>query len=299
MAKTVVETVMLNSSTLISLQRAESIDTLRERLAAWRSEGLRIGFVPTMGALHEGHLSLVREAHRRADRVVASIFVNPTQFGPGEDFDRYPRTVDEDCTRLAEEGCDLVFLPPVEAIYPPGASTFVEVEGPSSGFEADERPGHFRGVATVVATLFQLVRPDVAIFGQKDAQQLAVIRKLVRDLHFDIEIVGAPIVREKDGLALSSRNVFLNTEERRAARVLSRSLELARGLIEGGERDVEAVRHAIEEVLDAEALGATDYVGIVDADTFQPLERLAGSVVVPIAYRLGPVRLLDNLYIEV
>ena len=299
MARTVVETVRLNSSTLISLQRAESIDALRERLATWRSEGLRIGFVPTMGALHEGHLSLVREAHRRADRVVASIFVNPTQFGPGEDFDRYPRTVDEDCTRLAEEGCDLVFLPPVEAIYPPGASTFVEVEGPSSGFEADERPGHFRGVATVVATLFQLVRPDVAIFGQKDAQQLAVIRKLVRDLHFDIEIVGAPIVREKDGLALSSRNVFLNTEERRAARVLSRSLELARGLIEGGERDVEAVRHAIEEVLDAEALGATDYVGIVDADTFQPLERLAGSVVVPIAYRLGPVRLLDNLYIEV
>ena len=303
MVETVVETVaeklVLESSTLISLQRAESIDALRERLAAWRSEGLRIGFVPTMGALHEGHLSLVREAHQRADRVVASIFVNPTQFGPGEDFERYPRTVDEDCARLAEEGCDLVFLPPVEAIYPPGASTFVEVEGPSSGFEADERPGHFRGVATVVATLFQLVRPDVAIFGQKDAQQLAVIRKLARDLHFDIEIVGAPIVREKDGLALSSRNVFLNTEERRAARVLSRSLEIARGLIEVGERDAETVRRAITEVLDAGALGTTDYVGIVDADTFQPLERLAGRVVVPIAYRLGSVRLLDNLHVEI
>lgn len=284
---------------IVSLQRTDSNSELRARLATWQAEGLRIGFVPTMGALHEGHLSLVREALSKADRVVASIFVNPTQFGPDEDFDRYPRQVDEDCGRLAEEGCDLVFLPAVEDIYPPGASTFVQVEGPSSGFEAKERPGHFRGVATVVTALFQLVGPHVAIFGQKDAQQLAVIRKLVRDLHLGVEIVGAPIVREADGLALSSRNVYLAPDERRAARVLSRSLETARQLIEGGERDAAAVRLAVEAMLDGEPLGTTDYVGIVDADSFQPLDTLHGRVVVPIAYRLGPVRLLDNLFIEV
>ncbi|MEM8996466.1 MAG: pantoate--beta-alanine ligase [Acidobacteriota bacterium] len=281
-----------------SIHRATSPESLRARIEAWRAEGLRIGFVPTMGALHDGHLSLVRTALGRADRVVASIFVNPTQFGPGEDFERYPRRVDEDCGRLAEEGCDLVFLPEVEHIYPEGASTFVEVEGPSSGFEADQRSGHFRGVATVVAALFQLVRPDIAVFGQKDAQQLAVVRKLVRDLQFPLEIVGAPIVRESDGLALSSRNIYLDPGERVGARVLSRSLGVARRLVEGGERRADVIRGAVEAELSAEPLGTTDYVGVVDADSFQPIERLAGRVVIPVAYRLGTTRLLDNLLLE-
>ncbi|MEO1088731.1 MAG: pantoate--beta-alanine ligase, partial [Acidobacteriota bacterium] len=227
-----------------------------------------------------------------------SIFVNPTQFGPGEDFERYPRRVDEDCGRLAEEGCDLIFLPEVEHIYPEGASTFVEVEGPSSGFEADQRPGHFKGVATVVATLFQMVRPDVAVFGQKDAQQLAVVRKLVRDLHFRVEVVGAPIAREPDGLALSSRNIYLNPEERAAARVLHRSLEGARRLAADGERRADVIRRTVEAELAAEPLGATDYVGVVDADSFHPVDRLAGRVVIPIAYRLGRTRLLDNLLLD-
>ncbi|MEM1179458.1 MAG: pantoate--beta-alanine ligase [Acidobacteriota bacterium] len=290
----------LSTLGLLSIQRAESPAALRARVSQWRKEGLRVGFVPTMGALHEGHLSLVRAAHEHADRVVASIFVNPTQFGPGEDYGRYPRQVDEDCGRLAEEGCDLIFLPEVEHIYPAGASTAVEVEGPSSGFEADQRPGHFRGVATVVAALFHLVRPDVAVFGEKDAQQLAVVRKMVRDLHFPIEVVGAPIVREPDGLALSSRNVYLSAEERVAAQVLSRSLEGARRAVAEGERDAAEIRRMVGAELAAEPLGMTDYVGVVDADTFQPIERLdaSGQVVIPIAYRLGHTRLLDNLRLE-
>lgn len=284
---------------ITSLQRADSPESLRARLATWRAEGLRVGFVPTMGALHEGHLSLIRKAHGHADRVVASIFVNPTQFGPGEDFKRYPRQIDEDCGRLAEEGCDLIFLPGVEHIYPPGASTFVDVEGPSVGFEAQERPGHFRGVATVVAALFNLVRPDIAVFGQKDAQQLAVVRKLVRDLHFEIDVIGAPIVREADGLALSSRNVYLDPDQRRAAVVVSRALGSARELVEGGERDAVTVGRRVEEMLASEALGSTDYVGVVDADTFEPVERLKGRIVVPVAYRVGRTRLLDNLLLDI
>ncbi|MEM6793114.1 MAG: pantoate--beta-alanine ligase [Acidobacteriota bacterium] len=281
------------------LARAQDPDSLRAAVAGWRRAGERIAFVPTMGALHAGHLSLVRVARESADRVVTSIFVNPTQFGPGEDLGRYPRTVDEDCRQLEGEGCDLVFLPEVHHVYPPGCQTRVEIEGPSRGFEGAERPGHFSGVATVVLALFQLVRPDVAVFGQKDAQQLAVIRRIVRDLHLGIEIVGAPIVREPDGLALSSRNIYLDSGQRRAAWVLSRSLQQAKHAIEAGERSADAVRQTVRRILETEPSGSIDYVGVVDADTFEPLDRLRGAVVLPVAVRFGSTRLLDNLRIEI
>jgi pantoate--beta-alanine ligase len=280
------------------LPRVETVDALRQTLDGWRQEGSTIAFVPTMGALHEGHLSLVRRATHEADRVVASVFVNPTQFGPGEDFESYPRDPEGDAALLAGAGCHLLFLPTVETIYPPGHSSFVEVEGPSRGYEGAQRPGHFRGVATVVSQLFHIVEPHVAIFGQKDAQQLALIRRMVHDLHFRVRIVGAPIVREPDGLALSSRNVYLSPEERRAATVLHRSLEAARAQIETGERDAATIRRGIRDGLSTEPLGQVDYVGTVDALSFEPLEELRGECVIPIAVRFGKTRLLDNLHLH-
>lgn len=271
---------------------------LRRRLDRWRTEGLRIAFVPTMGALHEGHLSLVRRGVELADRVVASVFVNPTQFGPDEDFEQYPRDAEGDANLLEGAGCSLVFMPPVDLMYPPGASTFVEVEGPAAGFEGDERPGHFRGVATVVTLLFNLVRPDVAIFGQKDAQQLAVVRKLNHDLHLGVEIVGAPIVREADGLAMSSRNVYLDPDQRRAATVLHRALGEARRAVEDGERRADVLRCQIQEILATEPLGVLDYVAVVDGHSFSPIETLGRRSVIALAVRFGQTRLLDNIHLE-
>jgi pantoate--beta-alanine ligase len=281
-----------------SLPRVETPEELRATVRAWQADGLRVGFVPTMGALHEGHLSLVRRAREEANHVVASVFVNPTQFGPGEDYESYPRSPERDGEMLAEAGCHLLFLPSVGTIYPAGESTYVEVEGPSRGFEGTERPGHFRGVATVVLKLFQLVEPDVAVFGQKDAQQLAVVRRLVRDLHVPVEIIGAPIVRENDGLAMSSRNVYLSPEERVAARVLNRSLEAARQMVEAGERCAEALKRQVRAVLDAEPLGVTDYVAVVDQDGFQPVDTLGDRAVIALAVRFGKTRLLDNLHLD-
>ena len=272
---------------------------LRHAVAKWRAEGERIGFVPTMGALHAGHLSLLKLARQHASRVVVSIFVNPTQFGPGEDFASYPRTPEHDAEQLAEAGCDLLFLPEVEAIYPPGSTTRVRVDGPSEGFEGEFRRGHFEGVATVVAGLFGLVRPDVAVFGEKDAQQLAVVRALVRDLHFGIEILPAPIVRETDGLAMSSRNVFLSAEERRSATVLHRALEVARALIDAGERNAERVLAALRRVVAEEPRVELEYAAAVAADTFRALSHLSGEVVVPLAARVGTTRLLDNIRLRV
>ena len=272
---------------------------LRHAVAKWRAAGERIGFVPTMGALHAGHLSLVAAARKHASRVIASVFVNPTQFGPDEDFARYPRNVAGDADLLAAAGTDLLFLPEVETLYPPGSSTRVRVTGPAAGFEGDRRPGHFEGVATVVAALFGLVRPDVAVFGEKDAQQLAVVRALSRDLHFGIEIVAAPIVRDPDGLALSSRNVYLSGEQRRAATVLFRSLEAARAAIAAGERRAEAVVESIRGDVAAEPLVELEYAAVVDAETFGPLDRIAGDIVVPVAARVGATRLLDNLRLRV
>lgn len=274
---------------------ARGADELRHAVARWRAQRLRVGFVPTMGALHEGHLSLVRLARAHAPRVVASVFVNPTQFGPHEDFARYPRDPERDAALLAGAGCDLVFLPEVETIYPPGASTRVRVDGPSRGFEGECRPGHFEGVATVVTGLFGLVRPDVAVFGEKDAQQLAVVRTLVRDLHLPVEIVPGPIVREPDGLAMSSRNAYLSPDERRRATVLHRALVGARAEVAAGERDAARLLAGIRAAIAAEPGVELDYAAAVDPLTFAPLERLAGEVVVPIAARVGATRLLDNL----
>ncbi|HXT22491.1 MAG TPA: pantoate--beta-alanine ligase, partial [Thermoanaerobaculia bacterium] len=277
------------------METVSDVPRLRHDVAAWKRAGDVVGFVPTMGALHEGHLALVRLARERSDRVVASVFVNPTQFGPHEDLARYPRTPERDAALLASTGCDLLFLPAVETIYPPGHATFVEPGGAALGLEGERRPGHFRGVATVVTQLFQLVQPDVAVFGEKDAQQLAVVRQLVRDLHLPVEIVAGETVRESDGLARSSRNVYLDAEERRAAAVLRRALRAAEALVGAGERDAEAVRARLLAVLAEEQRAVVDYAAVVDAESFQPVESLEGSVVLPIAVRIGDVRLIDNL----
>ncbi len=272
-------------------------DALRAELALWQARGKTVGLVPTMGALHAGHLSLVRLARERADRVVASVFVNPAQFGPGEDFGRYPRQPEEDARLLEEAGCDLLFSPDVETIYPPGHATWVEPGLVAEGLEGAHRPGHFRGVATVVSALLNLVRPDVAVFGEKDAQQLAVICRVVRDLHVPVEIVPGPTVREEDGLAMSSRNVFLSPDERRAAGVLSRALRTAEAAVLAGERRGDEVRRILREVLAEEPLARVDYAEVVDAETFQPvadLSGLAGRVVLPLAVRIGSTRLIDN-----
>jgi pantoate--beta-alanine ligase len=264
---------------------------------AWRRAdvGSRVAFVPTMGALHAGHLALVAHARTLAERVVASVFVNPTQFAPNEDFARYPRRPEEDAAALASVGCDALFLPPIGEIYPEGHATFVEPAGAALGLEGELRPRHFRGVATVVTQLFGLVRPDVAVFGQKDAQQLAVIRQVVRDLHLPVEIAGHPTVRESDGLAMSSRNAYLSAGERAAARVLFRALSAAGSAIESGERDANALRSLMFAVLTSEPLAQPQYAEVVDARTFRPLERAEGAIVLPIAARLGATRLLDNL----
>lgn len=272
---------------------------LRQQLALWQMMDKTIGFVPTMGALHEGHLSLVRLARERVNRVVVSIFVNPTQFGPKEDFSRYPRQPEKDAEMLQAAGCDLLFLPEVETIYPPGNTTFIEPGGPAEGLEGALRPGHFRGVATVVCALFNLVRPDVAVFGKKDAQQLAVVRQMVRDLHVPVEIVPAETARDTDGLALSSRNAYLSPEERRAAPVLYRALRAAEQAIAGGERRGDEVRRVMREVLDSEPLARTEYAEVVDAETFRPVDTLTGSLVLPLAVRIGGTRLIDNFQLVV
>lgn len=276
-----------------------AVEELRRAVAGFKAEGLRIGFVPTMGALHEGHLALVRRARELTDRVVASVFVNPAQFGPQEDLGRYPRRPEQDAELLAGAGCDLLFLPDAEAIYPPGGTTWVVPEGPAEGLEGAARPGHFRGVATVVLKLFQLVTPDVAVFGEKDAQQLAVIERLARDLFLPVEIVPHPTVREPDGLAMSSRNAYLSPAERRAATILHRALEAAREVMSRGERDGDEIRLILREMLETEPLvSAVDYAEVVDAETFQPVRQLAGRVVLPLAVRIGGTRLIDNLRVD-
>ncbi len=274
-------------------------EELARALAPVRAANRRIGFVPTMGALHEGHLSLVRLARERSDFVAASIFVNPTQFGPHEDLASYPRTPEADAAALAAAGCDLLFLPEVAAIYPPGSSTRVRVEGPSRGFEGERRPGHFEGVATVVTILFGLLRPDVAVFGEKDAQQLAVLRALVADLGLPIEIVAGPTVREPDGLAMSSRNAYLSPDERRRALVLARALDGARRAIVAGERDAATVVALLRAAIAAEPGVELEYAAAVDPVSFTPVSTLAGEVVLPVAARVGTTRLLDNLRLRV
>jgi len=257
-----------------------------------------VGLVPTMGYLHEGHLSLVRRARADNQHVVVTIFVNPTQFGPQEDYQHYPRDPERDLRLLEQEGADVVFMPSVEEMYPPGFDAWVEVgEALTGRLEGAARPGHFRGVTTVVAKLFEIVQAQRAYFGQKDGQQLAVIRKMVADLNMGVEIVGLPTVREPDGLAMSSRNVYLSPEERRAATILWRSLGRARELFDGGERRAEVIRGEMRAVLASEPLARVEYVSVADAETLAELEAIEGPAMVSLAVRIGATRLIDNVII--
>jgi pantoate--beta-alanine ligase len=271
------------------------ITTVADMRRARREMAGSVGLVPTMGALHEGHLSLVRHSRTHDDTVVASIFVNPTQFGPGEDFARYPRDPDRDLALLRDLGTDVVFMPPAEEVYPQGFDTHVQVEKLTQRLEGAARPGHFRGVATVVTKLFNIVQPHRAYFGQKDAQQLAVIRRLARDLDLPVEVVGLPTVREPDGLAMSSRNAYLSPEERKAAAVLYRSLEAAQELWRSGVRDVAVIRGRMNEVLAAEPLARIDYVSVADAETLEELEAVDRPALVSLAVRIGGTHLIDNV----
>jgi pantoate--beta-alanine ligase len=263
-----------------------------------KTEGRCAGFVPTMGALHEGHMALVRAALSECRPVIASIFVNPTQFGPSEDFQKYPRTFEADSRKLEEAGVDYLFAPEPAEIYPPGFRTWVNVEGLSDRLEGRVRPGHFRGVTTVVLKLLEIVQPQMAFFGRKDAQQARIIRQMARDLHLDSEIVVCPIVRELDGLAMSSRNAYLDPAERRAATILFRALDAARASIASGERDALRLMAAMREMLRTEKLAEPDYVELVDADTLEQVTRLRGDCLALLAVRIGAVRLIDNLLIE-
>jgi pantoate--beta-alanine ligase len=275
--------------------RMRVVHTIAEARAVRRALPGTWGFVPTMGYLHEGHLSLVRRARAENDRVAVSIFVNPTQFGPHEDYARYPRDLERDLRLLEPLGVDLVFVPSVEEMYPPGFQTWVIVEEVSRPLEGASRPGHFRGVATVVAKLFHILQPDRAYFGQKDAQQTVVIRRMVQDLNIPVEIVICPTVREPDGLAMSSRNTYLNPEERRAATVLFRALQAAKARYEAGERDAERLREAMREVIRAEPLARIDYVSVAHPETLQELERVEGPALLSLAVYIGTTRLIDNL----
>lgn len=263
-----------------------------------RCAGRRVGLVPTMGALHAGHISLVRAARAKADVVVASVFVNPTQFGLNEDFAKYPRSFENDAAMLSAEKTDYLFCPSVDEMYPAGSTAWVEVEGISDKLDGRSRPGHFRGVTTVVAKLFNIVEPDLAFFGQKDAAQAAVIRKMVRDLNFDVAIVVCPIVREPDGLAMSSRNAYLSLEERKQATVLSRSLERVQTLAAQGECDAARLAAAGKQVMGKEPAVRLDYFEVVSADTLDPVADISHGALVAVAAYVGSTRLIDNVVFE-
>jgi pantoate--beta-alanine ligase len=273
------------------MRKASTLDELH---SARLSLNGTVGLVPTMGFLHEGHLSLIRRAREQCDQVVVSIFVNPTQFGENEDLSKYPRDIESDL-KLIEPLTDLVWMPTAEIMYPPGYQTWVEVEAITSPLEGAMRPGHFRGVTTVVAKLFNAVQPHKAYFGQKDAQQASVIRQMTRDLNFPIEIVVCPIVREADGLAMSSRNVDLDHEQRKAATVLFRSLSAAKELYESGERDADKIREKMKEVLADEPLADVQYVSCADYDTLEELDEIKGKALLSMAVFFGKTRLIDNL----
>ena len=271
---------------------------MKEQVRQARAESRVIGLVPTMGALHEGHTSLVRRARQDCSPVIASIFVNPKQFGPKEDFAKYPRTLEADTEQLAAAGVDSVFLPEAAEIYPPGFSTYVSVEGLSERLEGRSRPGHFRGVATVVLKLLEIVQPHYAYFGRKDAQQVRIIAQIVRDLNLGTEIVVCPIVRETDGLALSSRNAYLKAEERKAAGVLHRALVAARSELSAGVRDALHLQSVIRRIVEAEPLATLDYAEIADAELFEKVTQVRRTCYVLLAVFVGKTRLIDNLFIE-
>jgi len=271
---------------------------MKEQARQARAENRIVGLVPTMGALHRGHLALIERAKRECSPVIASIFVNPKQFGPNEDFTKYPRTFESDKEKLEQAGVDSLFAPEAADIYPQGFSTYVNVEGLSERLEGRSRPGHFRGVATVVMKLLQIVQPNFAYFGRKDAQQSRIITQMARDLNLDSEIVVCPIVREPDGLAMSSRNAYLNAEERKAATVLHRALDAAKSELAAGVRDALQLQTRLRRKLDSERLATVDYMEIIDAETFEPVVRVSKSSYIVLAVFIGKTRLIDNLYIE-
>jgi pantoate--beta-alanine ligase len=271
---------------------------MKEYVRGARAEGRVIGLVPTMGALHEGHTALVARARRECSRVIASVFVNPKQFGPKEDYKKYPRDLEKDAKTLGEVGVDVLFAPETGDIYPDGFRTYVNVEGISERLEGRSRPGHFRGVSTVVLKLFEIVQPHFAYFGRKDAQQVQIISEMVRNLNLDTEIVVCPVVREADGLALSSRNAYLSAEERKAATVLHRALVAARDELSRGVRDALQLQTAMRQILEAEPLANVDYAEIVSADTFEPVVRVARPSFALLAVFIGKTRLIDNLLVE-
>jgi pantoate--beta-alanine ligase len=276
-----------------------TIKEVREQVKAWRKEGLTVGFVPTMGYLHEGHGSLIQKAHSENDKVVVSIFVNPIQFGPSEDLEKYPRDMDRDSKIVETCGGDVIFNPAPSEMYTKDFSSFVDVEGLTEGLCGAKRPGHFQGVCTVVAKLFNIVPADRAYFGEKDAQQLAVIKRMVRDLDMDIEIIPCSIVREEDGLAKSSRNSYLNKEERIASTILYKSLLSAKRIILEGELKSKFIKLSIEGILESEPLARIDYIEIVDSLTLKPVEKIQGTVLIALAVFIGKTRLIDNITITV
>ena len=277
----------------------ESIAAMQHAADSFRANGQRIGFVPTMGALHQGHLDLIRKAAEVCDRVVVSIFVNPSQFGKNEDLNRYPRDLDRDMHLAASAGCDVLFTPSAEEMYPDGASTWVTVDGLGTVLEGSVRPTHFRGVTTVVMALFNIVKPHIAVFGQKDAQQAVIIRRMVRDLHVHTDVLVAPTRREADGLAMSSRNTYLSELERSDALAISRSLRIAEEMVRSGERRAQILRDAVEAELTSSVALSIDYVALVDADTLVPVEQLSDRpTLLAIAVRVGTTRLIDNTILE-
>lgn len=272
-------------------------DEVREQVREWRREGLSVGLVPTMGYLHEGHKSLIDKAVEQNDRVVVSVFVNPIQFGPGEDLATYPRDLERDASLCEAAGASLIFHPEKENMYFDDFCTYVDMDGLTKGLCGKTRPTHFRGVCTVVSKLFNIVQPDRAYFGQKDAQQLAVIRRMVRDLNFNLEIIGCPIIREEDGLAKSSRNTYLSSEERKAATILHKGLLRGEQLIQNGERSASAIIGEITRVIESEPLAKIDYVEVVDFDRIEKIDIIEGTVLTAVAVYIGKTRLIDNFII--
>lgn len=276
-----------------------SVRGMQRLVEAWRRQGRGIGFVPTMGFLHVGHLSLIRIAKQRSDIVVVSIFVNPTQFGPKEDFKKYPRDLTRDKKLAAGAGCDVLFVPRTQDMYPQGYATYVTVEGLSKGLCGRSRPTHFRGVTTVVAKLFHIVKPHLAVFGQKDAQQAVILQRMAEDMNFDTRILVAPIVREKDGLAMSSRNVYLSTGERKQALVLSRALRKAKQMVSKGERKASVIKNAIIQLIRGAKDAVIDYVEVVHPETLEDLTLFEDRALVALAVKFGSTRLIDNTLIKV
>ena len=277
----------------------KKINDVRNLVKEWKRQGLTIGYVPTMGALHEGHESLIKRAVDENDKVIVSVFVNPTQFGPNEDYDSYPRNIEKDLELCKNAGASAVFNPESSEMYFENKSTSVSVSGLTDVLCGAKRPGHFDGVCLVVSKFFNIVKPDRAYFGQKDAQQVAVLKRMVRDLSIDVEIVPCPIIREMDGLAKSSRNTYLNGDERKAALVLSRSLNLAKDLLDKGERDANKIREVIINEINKEPLSKIDYVEIVDSEDLTNVNIIKKNVLIPIAIYIGKTRLIDNFTYEV